>query len=83
MGKKTAPPPLRPPTPRRRGAEGEPHEVTVTTLCRDGAGRRGEAVPFLRLSGRWLERLGFQRGSRVAIAPEAGILVLTVRRTAD
>jgi hypothetical protein len=37
-------------------------------------------VPYLRLSGRWLERLGFARGYRVVVAEERGKLTLTIDR---
>lgn len=51
--------------------------VTIATLYRND--RTGTArLPFLRLSGRWLEQLGFTRGTRVSIAAEEGKLVLTV-----
>jgi hypothetical protein len=37
-------------------------------------------VPYLRLSGRWLERLGFARGCRVVVAEERGKLTLIIDR---
>jgi hypothetical protein len=40
-------------------------------------------VPYLRLSGRWLEQYGLTRGSRVVVSGEAGKLVLTVTAGAD
>jgi len=35
-------------------------------------------VPFLRLRGRWLEELGFERGGKVRLEAEPGRLVLTL-----
>ena len=32
--------------------------------------------PFIRLQGRWLERLGFPIGAKVIIAADNGILVI-------
>ena len=45
--------------------------------------RFGERVPYLRLSGRWLEELGFVKGQRVVVASEEGRLTLTVARSSD
>jgi len=40
--------------------------------------RRPEQVlPLIRLSGRWLDRLGFPIGSKLAVEAEPGRLVLT------
>jgi len=53
---------------------------TITTLrriARDGLGRCAP-VPYLRMSGKWLEQYGFQSGRRVVVAAEAGRLVLTL-----
>lgn len=66
--------------PSRRGGKGGPRELSITTLWRaDPNARSGEKpVPSVRISGSWLERFGFARGSRVVIAAEQGRLVLTV-----
>ena len=66
--------------PSRRGGNGGPRELSITTLWRaDPNARSGEKpVPYVRISGGWLERFGFARGSRVVIAAEQGRLVLTV-----
>jgi hypothetical protein len=40
-------------------------------------------VPYLRISGRWLEQYGLTRGSRVVVSGEPGKLVLTVAAAAD
>jgi hypothetical protein len=70
--------------PSRRGSADGARELTVTTLRRTSSGyvRRDEAVPFLRLSGRWLEQLGFARGCRVLVAAEQRKLVITVSEPA-
>jgi len=63
-----------------RGGAGKPRELSITTLFRDSTHtRRAETpVPYLRLSGRWLEQHGFTRGSRVVVTAEKGKLVLTI-----
>ncbi len=70
--------------PSRRGGADGARELTVTTLRRTTSGfvRRDVAVPFLRLSGRWLEQFGFDRGCRVRVAAEQGKLVITVSEPA-
>jgi toxic protein SymE len=35
-------------------------------------------VPAIRISGRWLQQLGFTTGTRVTITPERRRLVLTI-----
>ena len=69
-----------PPRASFRGGRGKPREVSVTSLYRaaEAVGAQGDAVPYLRLSGRWLERLGFASGCRVVVAEEQGRLTLTV-----
>jgi hypothetical protein len=66
--------------PSRRGGKGGPRELSITTLWRGDPNARsgGKPVPYVRISGGWLERFGFARGSRVVIAAEQGRLVLTV-----
>ena len=39
--------------------------------------RNGKKVPMLRVSGLWLEELGFQRGDYVRIRCEDGQLIIT------
>lgn len=77
--RRPAPPP-NPHRPSSRGAAGKPRELSITTLFRPTTRTRtGEtAVPYLRLSGRWLEQHGFTRGSRVTVTAEKGKLVLTI-----
>lgn len=74
-----------PPRASFRGGRGKARELTVTSLYR-AAVREGEKdgiVPYLRISGRWLEELGFARGSRVVVAGERGKLTLTVAGMED
>jgi hypothetical protein len=68
-----------------RGGGGKPREVSVTSLYRaaEAMDASGESVPYLRLSGRWLERLGFARGCRVVVAEERGKLTLTIGDSDD
>jgi Toxin SymE, type I toxin-antitoxin system len=40
--------------------------------------RRERRVPAIRLSGVWLQQLGFARGKKVRIEAEPGRLVLTL-----
>jgi hypothetical protein len=66
--------------PSRRGGMNGLRELTVTTLHRASARRGGreEPVPYLRISGRWLEQYGLTRGCRVVVSGGPGKLVLTV-----
>ncbi len=62
--------------PKRRAQF--PHRYTAVYLSRDG-----KRVPFVRLSGRWLEAFGFKEGAKfVAVGIEGGLLVLTVYEAA-
>ncbi|MGE5598036.1 MAG: SymE family type I addiction module toxin [Bacteroidota bacterium] len=47
--------------------------VTVCSLLSNGG-----KVPQLRLSGRWLAKLGFHPGAKVAVEEEAGRLTLRI-----
>ena len=73
-------PPVEPYRASYRGGAGKPRELSITTLFRATTRTRsGEAaVPYLRLSGHWLEQHGFTRGSRVTVTAENGKLVLTI-----
>jgi hypothetical protein len=57
--------------------------LTVSRLYRPRSGLYpssrvpDDVVPFVRLSGRWLERLGFRPGERLRVEAEPGRLVLT------
>jgi len=39
--------------------------------------RAGRVVPYLRMRGRWLDRLGFGIGTKLRVEAEPGRLVLT------
>jgi hypothetical protein len=80
MSRKTESTERHPLRPSRRGGKGGPRELSITTLFRASQrARSGEAaVPYLRISGRWLEQYGLTRGSRVTVSGEPGKLVLTV-----
>jgi hypothetical protein len=55
-----------------------PHRYTMGRLTRDG-----KRVPLVRVSGLWLEALGFKEGARfAAIGVEEGLLVLIVYEAA-
>lgn len=65
--------------PSRRGGKGGPRELSITALWRASANARaGEHVPYVRISGCWLEQFGFARGSRVVVTVEEGRLLLTL-----
>lgn len=64
----------------------EPRAKATTARRRDGvreytitlkAAAQGRAVPFLRMSGRWMEQCGFSGRTRVFVRVEPGCLVLT------
>lgn len=58
----------------KRGGRGGVREFTIVTRRSDDDSR----VPMLRISGRWLQRLGFKRGDRVEVTTERNRLVITV-----
>jgi hypothetical protein len=35
-------------------------------------------VPFIRLSGRWLDAMGFNEGARIRVSGDVGQLTLTI-----
>jgi len=54
------------------------HRYTTVYVKHDGV-----RVPFVRLSGRWLEAFGFKEGAKfTAFGEEDGRLVLTVYKAA-
>jgi len=67
------------PPPRPRSAR-RPDVCTVAYTHYEA--RRDESsdvrIPSLRLSGKWLEEMGFAIGARVRVEVEAGVLKLTV-----
>ncbi|HXA15561.1 MAG TPA: SymE family type I addiction module toxin [Thermoanaerobaculia bacterium] len=68
--------------PSRRGGRGGKRELVVAAMYRgDGEHRRGRKfVPYIRMSGVWLQQLGFRRGDRIEITAENERIVLTVVR---
>lgn len=54
--------------------------ITVSSIWRTSFSRRrrNEKVAALRLSGEWLEQLGFKEGTKVVVTAERRRLVLTV-----
>lgn len=68
--------------PSRRGGNGERREFSVTSIRQGPSQRRRRVriVPYIRMSGQWLERLGFRRGDRIEVTAERERLILTVVR---
>ncbi|WP_369977414.1 SymE family type I addiction module toxin [Xanthomonas bundabergensis] len=67
-------PPKRAPGPR------QPAQCTIGYTCHDvlvDGRRQSQRIPTLRLSGQWLEALGFAPGSKPRIAIVDGALVIT------
>ena len=52
--------------------------VSIGSLYREQSTRANNRVPYVRLSGHWLEQLGFTCGAQLLIASEQGKLVLTI-----
>ena len=75
-----AAPPMEPYRASYRGGAGKPRELSITTLFRPTTRTRTREtpVPYLRISGQWLEQHGFTRGSRVTVTAEKGKLILTI-----
>ena len=53
-------------------------KLTITSLCQSDNRCWGKSnvVPFLRLSGIWLEKVGFHIGDKVSVQVESGKLVV-------
>ncbi|MGA8809134.1 MAG: SymE family type I addiction module toxin [Thermoanaerobaculia bacterium] len=68
--------------PSRRGGRDGKRELVVAAMYRESSGyhRRQTVVPFIRMSGLWLQQLGFDRGDRIEVTAERERLVLTVVR---
>ncbi|MEA2326989.1 MAG: Toxin SymE, type toxin-antitoxin system [Thermoanaerobaculia bacterium] len=68
--------------PSRHGGGGGKRELVVAAMYRESGGyrRRQTVVPFIRMSGAWLQQLGFGRGDRIEVTAERERLVLTVVR---
>jgi hypothetical protein len=56
----------------------EKRTITIGSLYRSSRTQTGQRVPYIRLSGHWLEKLGFPCGARLVIAPEETKLVITL-----
>ena len=54
-----------------------PRKYSISSIYRPGSAGDGR-VAYLRMSGRWLEQLGFTRGARVLVTAEHGKLVVTL-----
>lgn len=63
--------------PRRRSDGVREYSLTALTRRACGAARNEAAVPYLRMSGRWLDKCGFPVHARVFVKVEPGRLVLT------
>lgn len=65
--------------PRRERRNGI-RTLTVSMLLRQRSSRRSghDRVPFLRVSGRWLEQCGFAIGTRYYVTMADGKLILTL-----
>jgi hypothetical protein len=50
----------------------------ISQTVRERLGRGLRVVPYIRLSGRWLERLGFSYGCRLEVTSRQKRIVLTV-----
>jgi hypothetical protein len=66
--------------PRREQRKKDIRTLTVSMLLRQRSSRRSghDRVPFLRVSGRWLEQCGFAIGARYYVTVTQGELMLTV-----
>jgi hypothetical protein len=52
--------------------------ITIGSLFRSTSTRGDARVPYVRMSGQWLEKAGFACGARLLIATEEGKLVITL-----
>ena len=54
-------------------------EVSITARRHHSLSTGREyTVPFIRLSGKWLDRFGFNEGARVRVSGEVGQITLTI-----
>ena len=76
MKKRIIPQPIHPiyRRPSKRGGHGGAREFTVVERFVES----NERVPLIRMSGRWLQRVGFRKGQRIVVTIERDRLVLTV-----
>ena len=66
--------------PRRERRKEDIRRLTVSMLLRQRSSRRSghDRVPFLRVSGRWLEQCGFAIGTRYYVTVAQGKLMMTI-----
>jgi hypothetical protein len=66
--------------PRRERRKERIRTLTVSMLRRQRSSRRSghDRVPFVRVSGRWLEQCGFAIGARYYVIVAQGQLMLTL-----
>jgi len=66
--------------PRHEGRKKDIRTLTVSMLLRQRSSRQSghDRVPFLRVSGRWLEQCGFAIGARYNVTAAPGKLMLTL-----
>jgi hypothetical protein len=55
-------------------------KLTVSKLFRQGHHRETRFVPFIRVSGKWLARAGFQGGQHITCRAQNGTLVIEACR---
>lgn len=60
----------------------QPRKYRISSIYRRGGASEGR-VAYLRMSGRWLEQLGFASGARVLVTAEQGKLVVTLAPSAE
>lgn len=67
------------PKKRRNPRRKDVHVLTIATLHRPSTTNAmgWVRVPYLRMSGQWLEKCGFNVGTRVYVKAERGRLILT------
>ena len=64
----------------RRNSEGDRlFTVAYASEGRD-EGHRIQTVPLIRMRGRWLQKLGFRKGTRFVVKAQRGELVIKVER---
>ena len=52
-------------------------QYTINALYYDGRGLGINAVPYIRLRGRWLRRLGYQIGERIVVEAHGNQLIIS------
>jgi hypothetical protein len=62
----------------KRNAGGRELSVSRLVRCSGRFRRREQIVPYIRMSGKWLQRLGFSFGSRIHVTEELGRVTLTI-----